>query len=175
MEHLSVKQHTRLQAGLLAGDPHSELELGWACYQRLRAVYAGHRKPARAPKARREAARHLYTCPVPEVARLGRFSPGYPGLSLVEPEPGSSAVPLANVASGSPAGIAGLQPGDVLVAVAGRKVASREQALAALLRQPTSSSLVLTVQSDGASRHVRKTPEQTFPSNHGVVTTLTVL
>ncbi len=108
-------------------------------------------------------------------ALLGRFDPGYFGLSLAEPERASAGVPLADVAAGSPAETAGLQAGDTLMAVAGRAVTSPEQALAALLRQSGSSSMILTVRSGGSTRRVRITPEPTFPSNHPVVTTLTVL
>ncbi len=108
-------------------------------------------------------------------ALLGRFDPGYFGLSLAEPERASAGVPLADVAAGSPAETAGLQAGDTLMAVAGRAVTSPEQALAALLRQSGSSSMMLTVRSGGSTRRVRITPEPTFPSNHPVVTTLTVL
>ncbi len=41
LEHLSERQHARVQAGLLAGDPNAEVELAWSCYQQLRAIYAG--------------------------------------------------------------------------------------------------------------------------------------
>ena len=41
LEHLTQRQHVRLQAGLAAGDPHGEVELAWSCYQQLRAIYAG--------------------------------------------------------------------------------------------------------------------------------------
>lgn len=72
VEHLSVKQHTRLQAGLLAGDPDSQVELAWACYQRLRAVYAGTATLRERKKLAEKLLDTLHTCPVPEVARLGR-------------------------------------------------------------------------------------------------------
>ncbi len=72
LEHLSQRQHARLQAGLLAGDPQREVELAWSCYQRLRAVYSG----TDTAKARRELAEQVIasfpSCPIPEVARLGR-------------------------------------------------------------------------------------------------------
>ncbi len=41
LEHLSERQHARLQAGRIAGDPHGEVEFAWSCYQQLRAIYAG--------------------------------------------------------------------------------------------------------------------------------------
>jgi transposase len=72
VEHLSVKKHTQLQAGLLAGDPDSEVELAWACYQRLRAVYAGTASLRERKMLAEKLLDTLHTCPVPEVARLGR-------------------------------------------------------------------------------------------------------
>ncbi len=70
--HLTDRQHARLSAGLVAGDPNAEVELAWACYQRLRAVYSGPQPAA----ARRHVAEKLldtlHTCPIPEIARLGR-------------------------------------------------------------------------------------------------------
>jgi transposase len=71
VEHLNVKQHTRLQAGLLAGDPHCEVELAWTCYQRLRAVYAGTASLRERRKLAEKLLDTLHTCPIPEVARLG--------------------------------------------------------------------------------------------------------
>ncbi len=72
LEHLSERQHNRLQAGLLAGDPHGEVELAWSCYQQLRAIYAG----TASLHQRRTLAQKVITsfppCPIPEVARLGR-------------------------------------------------------------------------------------------------------
>jgi transposase len=71
-EHLTDRQHTRLAAGLTAGEPNAEVELASACYQRLRAVYSGTQPPA----ARRQVAEtlidDLHTCPIAEVAGLGR-------------------------------------------------------------------------------------------------------
>ncbi len=70
-EHLSVRQQARLSAGLLAGDPHGEVELAWSCYQQLRAISAGT-ATLRTQDPRREGLCSLHTCPIPEVARLGR-------------------------------------------------------------------------------------------------------
>jgi transposase len=72
VEHLSVKQHARLNAGLEAGDPTGHVELAWACYQRLRAVYAGTASLRTRRKLAEKVLDQLHTCPVPEVARLGR-------------------------------------------------------------------------------------------------------
>ncbi len=72
LEHLSERQHARLHAGLLAGDPHLDVELAWACYQQLRAVYAGTASLRERRKLAERLLDTLHTCPVPEVARLGR-------------------------------------------------------------------------------------------------------
>ncbi len=72
VEHLNVKQQARLHAGLLGGDPHCEVELAWACYQRLRAVYAGTASLRERKKLAEQLLDTLHTCPIPEVARLGR-------------------------------------------------------------------------------------------------------
>jgi len=70
VEHLTEKQHARLAAGLAAGDPDGEVEVAWQAYQRLRSIYGSRRSEGRA------VALHLLealpTCPIPEVARLGR-------------------------------------------------------------------------------------------------------
>jgi transposase len=70
-EHLTDRQRGRLQAGLDTGDPTDEVTLAWQVYQRLRAIYH-----APSPTAGRQLAEHVIasfpTCPIPEVARLGR-------------------------------------------------------------------------------------------------------
>jgi len=72
VEHLSVNQHTRLTAGLLAGDPNCEVELAWVCYQQLRTVYSGTASLRERKKLAEKILNTFHTCPVPEVARLGR-------------------------------------------------------------------------------------------------------
>jgi len=71
LEHLSERQHTRLQAGLLAGDPHSEVELAWSCYQQLRAIYAGTASLRERRALAEKVIASFPSCPIPEVARLG--------------------------------------------------------------------------------------------------------
>ena len=70
-EHLTDKQRARLDTGLTAGDPDWEVTIAWQCYQRLRAIYH-----APTPAAGRRLAERLITdlptCPIPELARLGR-------------------------------------------------------------------------------------------------------
>ena len=70
-EHLTDRQHTRLDIALQLGDPAGEVALAWQCYQRLRAIY---HQPT--PAGGRRLAEHviatLHSCSVPEIARLGR-------------------------------------------------------------------------------------------------------
>jgi transposase len=72
LEHLSERQHTRLQAGLSAGDPDGEVELAWSCYQQLRAIYAGNASLRERRTLAEKVIASLPTCPISEVARLGR-------------------------------------------------------------------------------------------------------
>jgi transposase len=72
LEHLSERQHAKLQAGLLAGDPHGEVELAWSCYQQLRTIYAGTASLRERRTLAEKVIASLPTCPIPEVARLGR-------------------------------------------------------------------------------------------------------
>ena len=70
-EHLSDKQTGKLNACLQAGDPGFEVTVAWHAYQQLRAIYQ-----AETPAEGRRLAEHVIasfpTCPIPEVARLGR-------------------------------------------------------------------------------------------------------
>lgn len=71
VEHLTERQAARLEAGLAAGDPHDEVLVAWQCYQKLRAVY--HQPTSTTGRALAvEVIDSLHTCPIPEVARLGR-------------------------------------------------------------------------------------------------------
>ncbi len=71
VEHLTDKQRQRLEKFLPAGDPDGEVHLAWQAYQRLRGIYH-----ATNPETGRRLAEQLidvlHTCPIPEVARLGR-------------------------------------------------------------------------------------------------------
>jgi transposase len=70
-DHLTDQQHKRLEKYLPVGDPNGEVDLAWQAYQRLRAIYH-----ASSPQAGRRLAEQLidvlHTCPIPEIARLGR-------------------------------------------------------------------------------------------------------
>ncbi len=70
-EHLTDKQRARLDKHLPAGDPDGEVELSWSVYQQVRSIYH-----ADTPTAGRSIAEKvidsLPSCPIPEIARLGR-------------------------------------------------------------------------------------------------------
>ncbi len=72
LEHLNERQHARLQAGLMVGDPNCEVELAWSCYQQLRAIYAGTGSPRERRALAEKVIASFPTCPIPEVARLGQ-------------------------------------------------------------------------------------------------------
>ncbi|GAC1385158.1 MAG: hypothetical protein NVSMB43_25470 [Pseudarthrobacter sp.] len=69
-EHLSEKQVARLDAKLTAGDPNHEVTLAWQCYQKLRALY--HARPEKGRELVAEVLASFPSCPIPEIARLGR-------------------------------------------------------------------------------------------------------
>ena len=70
-DHLSVKARARLEAGLIAGDPDGEVSIAWTIAQQVMALYQlTDPDQARAQAAELIAA--LRTCPIPELARLGR-------------------------------------------------------------------------------------------------------
>nr|WP_246006232.1 ISL3 family transposase [Georgenia muralis] len=70
-DRLTSRQWDRLERDLPAGDPDGEVLLAWQCYQRLRSVY--HLPDlAEARKVAEHIVATFHTCPVPEVARLGR-------------------------------------------------------------------------------------------------------
>ena len=71
VEHLTDRQHARLQRWLPVGDPNGEVELSWSVYQRLRSIYHAT-TPAAGRKVAEQLLETLHTCPIPEVARLGR-------------------------------------------------------------------------------------------------------
>ncbi|TCO15690.1 transposase [Kribbella steppae] len=71
LEHLTNQQKARLDKFLPAGDPNGEVHLAWQVYQRLRAIY--HATSAQAGRRLAEQLlKVLHTCPIPEIARLGR-------------------------------------------------------------------------------------------------------
>jgi transposase len=71
VEHLTDRQRARLEAGLQAGDPDWEVTVAWQCYQQLRGIYHARSHTAGAALAEKAIAA-FPSCPIPEVARLGR-------------------------------------------------------------------------------------------------------
>jgi transposase len=70
-EHLSERQLTKLNTCLLADDPDWEVTLAWHAYQRVRAIYQAD-DPAQGRRLAEDVIATFPTCPVPEIARLGR-------------------------------------------------------------------------------------------------------
>jgi transposase len=70
-EHLTARQQHRLETGLRLGDPHGEVELAWHCYQQLRAAYRA-KLPVEGRRLAIKIIDSWHTCPIPEIARLGR-------------------------------------------------------------------------------------------------------
>lgn len=71
VDHLSTKARARLEAGLVAGDPDGEVSIAWTIAQQVMALY----QLADPDQARTQAAEliaALRSCPIPELARLGR-------------------------------------------------------------------------------------------------------
>jgi transposase len=69
-KHLTDRQIAKLNTCLEAGDPDYAVTVAWHCYQQLRSAYA-----TKGNHGRRIAEKIIATfpsCPIPEVARLGR-------------------------------------------------------------------------------------------------------
>ena len=70
-DQLTARQIERIEAGLQAGDPDFEVTVAWRCYQQLRSAF-----PATSLAEGRTIALAVLesfpTCPIPEIARLGR-------------------------------------------------------------------------------------------------------
>lgn len=70
-EHLSDKQLNRLEVAITADVAHEEVYVAWRCAQDLRAAYRA--KDTADGRTRAEKILDsFHTCPIPEVARLGR-------------------------------------------------------------------------------------------------------
>ena len=70
VEHLTERQQAKISHCLDAGDPHAEVNVAWQCYQQLRSIY--HATPAKGREIAIKVLDSFPTCPIPEVARLGR-------------------------------------------------------------------------------------------------------
>jgi transposase len=70
VEHLTERQQAKISRCLDAGDPRGEVNITWQCYQQLRSIY--HAVPAKGREIAIKVLDSFHTCPIPEVARLGR-------------------------------------------------------------------------------------------------------
>ncbi len=70
-ERLTDRQHARLATAIDADERHLEVLIAWRCAQQLRAVY--HQPdPAAGRRLAEQVLASFPSCPIPEVARLGR-------------------------------------------------------------------------------------------------------
>jgi transposase len=69
VERLKAHHFARLDAALVAGDPHGEVTIAWHAAQALAGAVADTDRPAGLAAARKMIATYI-ECPVPEVARL---------------------------------------------------------------------------------------------------------
>ena len=70
-EHLTERQRARLEKYLPLGDPKGEVELAWRIYQAVRGIYHAT-TPAIGRQQAEKLLDTLHTCPIAEIARLGR-------------------------------------------------------------------------------------------------------
>jgi len=70
VEHLTENQQAKLSRCLDAGDPQDEVNVTWQCYQQLRSIY--HAGPTKGRAIAQKVLDSFHSCPIPEVARLGR-------------------------------------------------------------------------------------------------------
>ena len=70
-ERLTDKQHARLAAAIAADDRHDAVHVAWQCAQKVRAAYA-HPDPAKGRQIAEQVVDGFPSCPIPEIARLGR-------------------------------------------------------------------------------------------------------
>jgi transposase len=70
-ERLTERQQDRLEKALDADERHVEVLVAWRCAQQLRAVYH-QTNPATGRRLAEQILASFTTCPIPEIARLGR-------------------------------------------------------------------------------------------------------
>jgi transposase len=70
-DKLTARQIERIEAGLQAGDPHFEVTIAWRCYQLLRSAFTAT-SLAEGRTIATKVLESFPTCPVAEIARLGR-------------------------------------------------------------------------------------------------------
>jgi transposase len=71
LEHLTPRQGERLDACLAEGDPTGEVQVPWGCYQQLRAAYQA-KDTNEGKRLAEKVLATFHTCPIPEIARLGK-------------------------------------------------------------------------------------------------------
>lgn len=71
IDKLNARQVARLEAGLEAGDPNYEVTVAWHCYQQLRSAFQS-KNLHEGKKLATTVLESFHTCPIPEIARLGR-------------------------------------------------------------------------------------------------------
>jgi transposase len=69
-DKLTARQIERIEAGLQAGDPTFEVTVAWRCYQQLRSAF--HTTLAEGKTIALAVLESFPSCPIPEIARLGR-------------------------------------------------------------------------------------------------------
>ena len=70
-EKLTDKQWTRFETAIAANEAHLAVYVAWSCAQQLRSAYR-HRDPVEGKKIATKIVETFPTCPIPEIARLGR-------------------------------------------------------------------------------------------------------
>lgn len=70
-EHLTDRQWRRLERAITADERHDEVFVAWQCAQQLRAAYTSA-NPAHGRRIAERLLTSLPTCPIPEIARLGK-------------------------------------------------------------------------------------------------------
>ncbi|WP_194385572.1 ISL3 family transposase [Microbacterium luteum] len=71
VENLTEKQRERLTAAMEADPAHDEVFVAWQCAQQLRSAYH-HDDLAAGRRIAEKVVDTFHTCPIPEIARLGR-------------------------------------------------------------------------------------------------------
>jgi transposase len=70
-DRLTEETRAKLETALRAADPNLEVTVAWHCYQQLRATFH-HPDPREGRRDAEQLLHQLHTCPIPEIARLGR-------------------------------------------------------------------------------------------------------
>src|SRR5699024_4753822 len=70
-DKLTDRQYQRLDQAIDANEQHLEVYIAWQCAQQLRAAYQSH-DLAQGRSLAQKVLDTFHTCPIPEIARLGR-------------------------------------------------------------------------------------------------------